>query len=213
MADGFGKYDVYAVSGSVYCYGDTGVLKNRLGIRDGKTLKRLEADITTIRQNDLLTTPIPGRFTANHLCRIHRYLFGDLYPFAGHFRREDIMKGTTRFLTHRDVKMNLTKLLYALASEKYLSGLDFDTFADRSAYYFAELNYIHPFREGNGRTTREFMRLLFAKNGYDVDWAKVSADHLLSAMEASVFDTTELKGVLQICLQKMDSDVKNDSAK
>lgn len=205
MADGFGKYDVYAVSGSIYCYGDTGVLKNRLGIRDGRKLKALEADITTIRQSDLLTNPIPGRFTANHLCRIHRYLFGDLYPFAGHFRREDIMKGTTRFLTHRDIKAKLMRLLNELASEKFLAGFDFDVLIERSAYYFAELNYIHPFREGNGRTTREFMRLLFAENGYEVDWAKVSADQLLAAMEASVFDTTELKRVLQKCLQRNES--------
>ena len=204
MADGFGKYDVYAVSGSIYCYGDTGVLKNRLGIRDGRKLKALEADITTIRQSDLMTSPISGRFTANHLCRIHKYLFGDLYPFAGHFRREDIMKGTTRFLTHRDIKAKLIKLLNELASEKYLTTLDFDALVDRGAYYFAELNYIHPFREGNGRATREFMRLLFAKNGYDVDWTKISTDHLLAAMEASIFDTAELKHVLQTCLQKRE---------
>ena len=204
MGNGFGKYDVYAVSGSVYCYGDTGVLKNRFGIRDGGKLRELEADISAIRQNDLLVHPITGRFTANHLCRIHRYLFGDIYPFAGHFRREDIMKGTTRFLSHRDIKGKLMKLLTELSLENYLKGLDFGALVDRSAYYFAELNYIHPFREGNGRSTREFMRLLFAENGYEVDWARVSTDHLLAAMEVSVFDTSELKQVLRLCLHRVE---------
>ena len=71
---------------------------------------------------------------------------------------------------------------------------------DRSAYYFAELNYIHPFREGNGRSTREFMRQLYALNGYTVDWAAVSTDELLEAMEASVYDTAQLKAVLRLCL-------------
>ena len=65
----------------------------------------------------------------------------------------------------------------------------FDRFTERSAYYFAELNYIHPFREGNGRATREFIRLLFLKNDYEVDWAAVPAEKLLDAMELSVYDT------------------------
>lgn len=201
MDKGFGKYDVYAVSGSIYCYRDTNVLKNRFGLRDGAKLKELEADLSAIRQNDLLINPIHGRFTSSHLCRIHRYLLGDLYSFAGHFRREDIMKGTTRFMTHRDIKQKLSKLLNELATEDYLQKIDFETLVERSAYYFAELNYIHPFREGNGRATREFMRQLYALNGYEVNWASVTTDELLSAMEASVFDATELKAVLRKCLQ------------
>jgi len=200
MDKGFGKYDVYTTSGSIYCYRDTNVLKNRFGLRDGKKLKELEADLSAIRQNDLLSNPIQGRFTANHLCRIHKYLLGDLYSFAGHFRREDIMKGNTRFLTHRDIKAKLTKLLNELAAENYLQGLTFDVLVERSACYFAELNYIHPFREGNGRATREFMRQLYGLNGHNVNWAAVPTENLLAAMEASVFDTSELRKVLHRCL-------------
>lgn len=200
MDSGFGKYDVYSVAGSIYCYKDTNVLKNRFGLRDAKKLRELEADISAIRQNDLLTNPIQGRFTANHLCHIHQYLLGDIYPFAGHFRKEDIMKGSTRFLSHRDIKSKLTKLLLELAKEHHLQGLTQDMLIDRSAYYFAELNYIHPFREGNGRSTREFMRQLYALNGYTVDWAAVSTDELLEAMEASVYDTAQLKAILRLCL-------------
>ena len=137
---------------------------------------------------------------ANHLCHIHQYLLGDIYPFAGHFRKEDIMKGSTRFLSHRDIKSKLTKLLLELAKEHHLQGLTQDMLIDRSAYYFSELNYIHPFREGNGRSTREFMRQLYALNGYTVDWAAVSTDELLEAMEASVYDTAQLKAVLRLCL-------------
>ena len=200
MDSGFGKYDVYSVAGSIYCYKDTNVLRNRFGLRGGKRLRELEADISAIRQNDLLINPIQGRFSTNHLCRIHQYLLGDIYPFAGHFRKEDIMKGSTRFLGHRDIKSKLTKLLLELAKEHHLQGLTQDMLIDRSAYYFAELNYIHPFREGNGRSTREFMRQLYALNGYTVDWAAVSTDELLEAMEASVYDTAQLKAVLRLCL-------------
>ena len=205
MDKGFGRYDVYTTSGSIYCYRDTNVLKNRFGLRDGKKLKELEADLSAIRQNDLLSNPIQGRFTANHLCRIHKYLLGDLYSFAGHFRREDIMKGNTRFLTHRDIKAKLTKLLNELAAENYLQGLAFDALVERGAYYFAELNYIHPFREGNGRATREFMRQLYDLNGYKVNWAAVPTEDLLAAMEASVFDTDTLKKALRMCLD-LDKD-------
>lgn len=201
----FGKYDVYTVSGSIYCYRDTNVLKNRFGLRDGKKLKEVEADLSAIRQNDLLSHPIRGRFTVNHLCRIHRYLLGDLYPFAGHFRREDIMKGTTRFLAHQEIKTKLSTLLRALWEEHRLLGFDFETLIERSAYYFAELNYIHPFREENGRATREFMRQLYANNGYAVNWAAVPTEDFLAAMEASVFDTTQLKERLRICLYPYDT--------
>ena len=196
MDSGFGKYDVYAVAGSIYCYRDTNVLKNRFGLRDGAKLRAVEADISLIRQNELLKHPIQGYFTMNHLCKIHRYLLGDIYPFAGHFRREDIMKGTTRFLNHTDIPRKLSELLSQLRDERWLEGLPFDEFVEHSAYYFAELNYIHPFREGNGRAIREFMRLLFLRNGYEVNWAAVPAEVLLDAMEKSVFDTGELQNVL-----------------
>ncbi|MCQ2558555.1 MAG: Fic family protein [Oscillospiraceae bacterium] len=202
MADSFNKYDVYAVAGSFYCYHDSKVLRNKFGITDDTELKKLEADITTIRQYSLLSNPVSGHFSSAHLCSIHKYLFGDIYKFAGHYRCEDIMKGTTRFLAHSDIKKKLQILLNELKQENYLNGLSKEDFIIRSAYYFSELNYIHPFREGNGRATREFMRLLFEKNGYVVNWDAVSRDELLTAMEASVFDTRLLEVVLQKCLSE-----------
>lgn len=205
MADSFSRYDVYAVAGSCYCYADTTVLKNRFGLKDAKQLKKVEADISAIRQNDLLSHPIVGHFSSAHLCAIHRYLFSDVYPFAGRFRREDIMKGMTRFLAHQQISEKLKKLLGELHSEKLLRNVLPEEFFHRAAYYFAELNYIHPFREGNGRATREFMRQLFLLNGYEVDWAAVSVEQFLHAMEVSVYETTELEYVLQKCLRRLES--------
>ena len=94
MAEGFSRYDVYTVTGSIYCYRNTNVLRNRLGIRDNRQLRIVEADITAVRQNDLMETPISGRFTSNHLCRIHKYLFGDIpicRPFSErrHYEGDD----------------------------------------------------------------------------------------------------------------------------
>jgi cell filamentation protein len=204
MPDGFGKYDVNAVAGSAYCYKDSNVLRNKLGIRDGVMLRRIEADISAARQTELVENPVSGRFTPSHLCNIHRRLLGDVYPFAGHFRREDIAKGETRFLGFNQIGEKLTSLLSGLRAEHDLAGLNRAQFIKRSAYYMAELNYIHPFREGNGRATREFMRLLFLRNGYKVDWSAVPVDNLLQAMVDSIYETAQLEDVLDNCLQKAD---------
>ena len=204
MTDSFSRYDVYAVTGSHYCYPDTSVLKNHFGLRDAVHLKKIEADISVIRQNDLLEHPIAGRFTAAHLCTIHRYLFGDVYSFAGRFRREDIMKGRTRFLAHQQISEKLKMLLEELHSENLLKNTPTEKFLQCVAYYFAELNYIHPFQEGNGRATREFTRQLFLLNGYEVDWGAVSVKRFLHAMEESVYDTGELERVLQECLRNAE---------
>lgn len=148
MADPFGKYDVYAVAGSIYCYPDSSVLRNKLNLRDADLLRRVEADLSGVRQTEIFYSPVAGRFTATHLCRIHRKLFGDIYPFAGHFRREDIAKGSTRFLAYFQIKEKLQTLLNELKRERWLTDLSEKTFLKRSAYYMAELNYIHPFRDG-----------------------------------------------------------------
>lgn len=200
MADPFGKYDVYSVASSIYCYPDSSVLKNKLDIRDPALLRKVEADLSTARQAEIFRTPVVGRFTATPLCNIHRKLLGDVYSFAGHFRREDIAKGTTRFVTYSQIKEKLQRLLGQLQQEKWLENVPFEVFAARSAYYMAELNYIHPFREGNGRAIREFMRLLFLHNGYIVQWDAVDVEALLNAMIDSVYDTAHLEQILKQCL-------------
>lgn len=197
MADPFGKYDVYSVASSIYCYPDSSVLKNKLDIRDPALLRKVEADLSTARQAEIFRTPVVGRFTATHLCNIHRKLLGS---FAGHFRREDIAKGPTRFVTYSQIKEKLQRLLGQLQQEKWLENVPFEAFVARSAYYMAELNYIHPFREGNGRAIREFMRLLFLHNGYVVQWDAVDVEALLNAMIDSVYDTAHLEQILKQCL-------------
>ena len=102
-----------------------------------------------------------------------------------------------------DIPQKQAEVLSQLRDERWLEGLPFDEFTERSAYYFSELNYIHPFREGNGRATREFMRLLFLWNGYEVNWAAVPAEVLMEAMEKSVFDTSELQRVLSQILSEV----------
>jgi len=201
VPDEFSRYDVYATAGSPYCYTESSVLKNKLGIRDGKKLKDVEADVSLIRQNEMMSHPVVGRFTVHHLCRIHQKLLGDIYSFAGHFRTEDISKGDTRFLSHAEISSKLSALLQQLHREGNLTQTDFETMIPRAAYFMAELNYIHPFREGNGRAIREFMRLLLLNSHYTVDWSCVPTEELMQAMVESVYDTAPLIDVLKQCVQ------------
>ena len=89
----FSKYDVYTAVQSMYCYPDTDVLINKLDIRDKTELKQAEEEFTAVKQMALLQEPIKGRFTKTHLFRIYRFLFEDVYPFAGHIRKRTNQQG------------------------------------------------------------------------------------------------------------------------
>ncbi|HQA08287.1 MAG TPA: Fic family protein [Syntrophomonadaceae bacterium] len=160
---------------------------NKENISDAKALSQFEADITLIRQYELeKEEPVKGRFGVTHLKRIHAYIFQDIYPFAGKFRLEDISKGSTFFCRSEHIEDNLKNLLSELKSDHYLRGLELDQFAEKAAYYMSEINMIHPFREGNGRTIREFIRQLALYCGYDINWSLIDKDTLLNAMIAAV---------------------------
>ena len=88
-----------------------------------------------------------------------------------------------------------------MKNENYLVGLSKEQFASRLAYYWAELNVLHPFREGNGRTTREFLRQLSLKNGYILNLYKVNSQELLNASIRSIVDTSDLENCLYKCLE------------
>ena len=106
----FSKYEVYTTVQSIYCYPDSDVLKNKLNIKDGDDLKRAEEEITSLKQYMLLEAPISGRFTKTQLMNIHRFLFEDIYPFAGYIRREQISKGNTAFFPPHLISQELGKV-------------------------------------------------------------------------------------------------------
>ncbi len=192
MSSGFSKYDRQEITQSIYCYPDTDVLKNKAGIKDAKVLVEFEADVTAFRQYMLESTPIKGKFGIKHLKNIHKHIFQDIYPFAGKLRLEDIWKGDTFFCKSQFIEANLTALLTQLKGEKYLKGIDIDKFAQRAAFYLSELNIIHPFREGNGRTIREFIRCLALEVGLKINWSFVDGNELLNAIIIAVTNNREL---------------------
>lgn len=168
------------------------MLVNKLNIRNNRDLEHFEADITLQRQYELeLENPIYGRFSISHLKRIHKYIFQDIYGFAGEYRTEDLAKGETFFCKAQYIHENLQRVLLELKREKYLKDLDRQDFPLRAAYYMAELNMIHPFREGNGRAIREFIRQLAVQAGYRIDWSRIDSNVLLEASIKSVHQTIE----------------------
>lgn len=182
MSGGLSRYYRKEITQSIYCYEGTEVLINKEHIKNAEDLARYESDITMLRQYELEhENSFKGRFGVAHLKKIHKYIFQDIYPFAGKYRVEDMWKDQTFFCKTEYIEENLTTLLEAIKQENYLRELDIDVFSTRIAYYMSEMNMIHPFREGNGRTIREFMRQLALRAGYEIDWSLVEPETLLKA--------------------------------
>ena len=182
----FSKYDVYTTTQSIYCYPDSNVLINKLNIRDNKLLKTAEEEITLIKQMELLKNPIKGNFTKAHLMNIHKFIFEDIYPFAGKIRREQISKADTMFYPPNLIDRELDKVFAKIKEKNMLKETDREKVFDNLAYVMAELNIIHPFREGNGRSIREFIRIMAKRMGYDMNWGNVDKDEILEASILSV---------------------------
>lgn len=194
--------DLYEQRNSNYCYPNSNTLINKLDIKDEKTLQKYEAKITAAKLLALRQKGIIGNFDIEHLNKIHTYLFEDIYPFAGKFRNENIAKGVFRFAEWEYIEPELQRLLKQLKDENYLSGLSKKELAEKLAYYLSELNVLHPYREGNGRTIREFIRELALKNGYNLNLSKVSPQDFLNASIESIADTTNLTNLISICLEE-----------
>jgi len=168
-----------------YCYPGTDVLINKFDIRDYQELERVERMFTAKRMAELELKPIASTFDLRHLQKIHQHIFKDLYDWAGKTRDVDIIKGNSYFCPAFQIKDYSDEIFKQLKSEKFLKGLDIERFSERAAYYLGEINSTHPFREGNGRTQREFIRNLAQKNGYHLSWDKVDRDDFINASEQS----------------------------
>ena len=196
----FSKYDVYTTTQSIYCYPDSNVLKNKLNIRDNKLLKTAEEEITLIKQMELLKNPIKGNFSKAHLMNIHKFIFEDIYSFAGKIRREQISKADTMFYPPDLIDRELDKVFAKIKEKNMLRETDEEKVFDNLAYVMAELNIIHPFREGNGRSIREFIRLMAKRMGYDLNWGNVDKEELLEASILSVDNYMVLIRILENCV-------------
>jgi cell filamentation protein len=193
---------LYEARNSIYCYDGTDVLVNYLEIKDNKTLQKAERKLVLAKLYELRQNKMVGNFDLDHFLGIHKYLFEDIYPFAGKIRRENISKGFFTFAEWEYIEDELKKLLTDLKNENYLKGLDREVFVKRLVYYMAELNVLHPFRDGNGRTIREFIRELAYRNGYLLDITGIDSKELLQACMISIVDTDHLEKLFNECIKE-----------
>jgi cell filamentation protein len=162
-----------------YVYPGTFTLINLRGIRDPDQLRDFEANSTFRRGLELRERPLPNVFSSAHLKRIHEYLFQDVYAWAGEFRTVDIRKeGSTYFARPDFIQLSLDQLFASLQRKGELVGLEATSFAERAGDLFGDLNAIHPFREGNGRTQQELIRQLAARAGHTISWANVAREDM-----------------------------------
>ncbi len=176
----------------------SGVLKNRLSITDEATLELAEAALVATRSYELSVTPLKGLFNLAHLQAIHSYLFADVYEWAGQLRTVDISKCGHMFAHHAHVGGAAETIFEQLKKERYLAGLEAAAFSERVAYYFGELNALHPFREGNGRAQREFISHLAGATGYYIAWEDVMpAAMLVASIESFKGHTSKLATIIR----------------
>jgi fido (protein-threonine AMPylation protein) len=159
----------------------TGLLRNSVNARWQEQLDRIEAETSSWRVAELERSPIPGRFDLAHLRAIHKTLFSDVYPWAGEVRSGKLAKDATVFAMPDRIDAAASDLFRQLARENHLRGLDADEFATRAAHYMGEINALHPFREGNGRTQRAFIGQLAGTAGYRIAWDRIGRDDMTQA--------------------------------
>ena len=165
---------------NAYCYPDSFVLRNKLDIQDGSVLNDLEREITSTRIQQAMDIPVKGKFDLKHLQAIHRFVFSDLYEWAGELRTVNIAKGN-QFCNYLYLEDYADKFFKELKAERYLTKTPPDDFHNRLTHYFSEINVLHPFREGNGRTQRVFIEYLARSAGRHVDFSTVEGYEMIEA--------------------------------
>lgn len=166
------------------------VLENKLNITDPSELAREEEKISKIKAKEMFETGYLNTLesgTFETLKKIHKYLFEDIYEFAGNLRKVNIAKGNFRF----------TPLAYLEEAIKNIEKMPQTTYEEIIEKY-VEMNIAHPFREGNGRSTRIWLDLILKKElNLVIDWSKVDKTDYLLAMERSPIKDIEIKELLK----------------
>lgn len=192
-----------------YTYPYTEVLKNKFNVNDSILLHAYERNFVPIRLLELYENPIRGSFDLKHLQKINRHLFQDIYTWAGKLREVDIAKVDQEkqlhlfCLSHR--LDEFAESVFALIKNAgYLKGMDRETFAHKAAEVLGELNALHPFREGNGRTQREFMRELAANAGWDLSFNDIPQTTMIMASVAAMrMDYGQLEELIKESLMEL----------
>ena len=193
---------MYDVVNSRYTYEGTHVIKNKLDIRDADLLKEYETGIVGLKLTSLMKNKKVYPFTEEGFKQIHKYLFDEIYEFAGEYRLENILKENFRFSEYEYIEENMPLIMKKIDIEK-MKEMDFDTLCKTLSEIMTDLNVLHPFREGNGRTIREFTREMAFVCGYEVNFSEVDYDLILDVSRKAVVDDSKQVELLKNILKKM----------
>lgn len=175
------------------------MLENKLNITNEVELAKEEERITKLKALELFDTNKINEFevgTTKGLCDIHKFLFNEIYSFAGEIREVNLAKGNFRFAASMYLKDALFKI----------DSMPEDTFENIIKKYI-EMNIAHPFREGNGRSTRIWLDMILKNRiGKVIDWSKIDKEEYLLAMERSPIKDTEITILLKDALTDKISD-------
>ena len=170
-------------------------------MRDQNKLNALEENETFVQLAGLRANPVGGGFDLEHLQEIHRRIFCNIYPFAGELRNTGIKKPEGKPFTHPDgIKPHSDRIFESLKEQDYLRGLNPKAMSKELSLYLGAINSVHPFREGNGRTQREFMRELALHNDYILDFSQTNQDEMEKASKAA-HERNNLAGLRKIIKQ------------
>lgn len=194
-----------------YCYPNSEVLKNKLNITDKNELFETETELTAIRLKELQYKPIKGNFDFKHLKEIHKYIFQDIYDWAGKERTVEIGKGNL-FCTTSCIQNYAESIFNKYYSQCYNAKDNFEDFIRIFADNYGDLNALHPFREGNGRAQREFARLICLECGYSFTLSVATHSQMLEASKLS-FDKGDSSGFVEIfskAVTRLDETINRD---
>ena len=186
----------------IYCYPDTNILKNKLNIHDENKLLEAEIRLVSIRLYQLQVQPVSGNFDLDHLCSIHYHVFQDVYDWAGKPRTVDIAKGNSLFCPAWNIQGYAGDIFPRFYKNCMSAKEKQEQFVRIFSAYYADLNALHPFREGNGRSQREFCRELCLQCGYLFDITHTRRDEMLLASIDSLEkgDNTGLEAIFRKCI-------------
>lgn len=197
-------YYEYKDDGDIkYCYPGTQVLINKFDIRDGQQLSAMEREISIVKAA-VLSGKITGKFDLEHLKSIHRFLFEDIYNWAGRIRTVDIAKGNI-FCLVQFIETQFADLYEKLKEDNFLRNeSDIEYVSKKISFYLSELNVIHPFREGNGRVQRIYCQQLCMNTGhFYLDFSMAGENEMLEAsVESFVRKYDKMDSLIRKCIRE-----------
>lgn len=163
------------------CYEGTTVLINKFGIKDDAKLDMVERDITSaLIAKAYIEIPFED-VDFDFYKNLHYYVFSDIYEWAGKIRNVDMSKKGTRFCTPEKIETRGRAIFEYLSKKSYFTALADEEFVKEFTELYCRLNYLHPFREGNGRVQRLFLSMLLKNMEKSIDFSKIDTDLLMIA--------------------------------